>query len=56
MPVKNTRLEANSAPVKKVPNMHVGTQEFATTDINYGTARKLATADVGLNAPDPACK
>jgi hypothetical protein len=56
MPVKNTRLEANSATVQKVPNMHVGTQEVPTTDINYGTPKKLTTADVGLNAPDPSCK
>jgi hypothetical protein len=54
LPVRNTRLEANQSTVRKVS--HVGTTESNTASVSVGTAKKLTTSEVGLNAPDPSCQ
>jgi hypothetical protein len=54
LPVENTRLEANRSRIVKKKD--AGTYESAEASIDYGTALKLTTSDVGLNAPDPSCQ
>ncbi|MGH6862564.1 MAG: hypothetical protein ACRECY_20155, partial [Phyllobacterium sp.] len=54
IPVEDTRLEANTLEI--IMKKGTGTYGSAETSIYYGTARKLTTTDVGLNAPDLSCQ